>query len=89
MAKARSSHTVDIVYPICCGMDIHKSFIVACIAIIDERSHTEHHLKRFSTFQKGLRELVAWLKSYNCLDICMESAGKYWVPIFNTLEAAG
>ena len=89
MAKAKSSHTVDIVYPICCGMDIHKSFIVACIAITDERSHTKHHLKRFSTFQKGLRELVAWLKSYNCLDICMESAGKYWVPIFNTLEAAG
>ena len=80
---------MDIVYPVCCGMDIHKSFIVACIAVTDESSHTEHHLKRFSTFQKGLRELAAWLKSFNCFDVCMESAGKYWIPIFNALEASG
>jgi transposase len=88
MAK-KNSRTVDIVYPVCCGMDIHKNFLVACVAVTDERSHTEHHIRRFSTYTKDLRLLVSWLGIFGCRDVCMESAGKYWVPIFNILEAAG
>ena len=74
---------VEIVYPVCCGMDVHKSFIVACVAVTDEHSHTEHHIKRFSTFTGDLRRLASWLTSYNCRDVCMESSGKYWIPVFN------
>jgi len=85
----KTSRTVDIVYPVCCGMDIHKNFLVACVAVTDERSHTEHHIRRFSTYTKDLRLLVLWLGTFGCRDVCMESAGKYWVPIFNILEAAG
>lgn len=80
------ARTVEIVYPVCCGMDVHKSFIVACIAVTDEHSHTEHHIKRFSTFTGDLRRLADWLAYYNCRDVCMESSGKYWIPVFNTLE---
>lgn len=80
------ARTVEIVYPVCCGMDVHKSFIVACVAVTNERSITEHHLKRFSTFTGDLRRLCNWLASYNCRDVCMESSGKYWIPVFNTLE---
>lgn len=80
------ARTVEIVYPVCCGMDVHKSFIVACIAVTDEHSHTEHHLRRFSTFTGDLRRLADWLASYNCRDVCMESSGKYWIPVFNALE---
>jgi transposase len=78
--------TVEIVYPVCCGMDVHKNFLVACVAVTDERSHTEHHLKRFSTFTGDLRRLAAWLESFDCRDVCMESCGKYWIPVFNALE---
>jgi transposase len=77
---------VEIIYPVCCGMDVHKSFIVACVAVTDEHSHTEHHIKRFSTFTGDLRRLADWLASYDCLDVCMESSGKYWIPVFNALE---
>ena len=77
---------VEIVYPVCCGMDVHKSFIVACVAVTDEHSHTEHLIKRFSTFTGDLRRLADWLASYDCRDVCMESAGKYWIPVFNSLE---
>ena len=77
---------VEIVYPVCCGMDVHKSFIVACVAVTDERSHTEHHIKRFSTFTGDLRRLADWLASYNCRGVGMGSAGKYWIPVFNALE---
>ena len=80
------ARTVKIVYPVCCGMDVHKSFIVACVAVTDEHSHTEHHIKRFSTFTGDLRRLADWLASYHCLDVCMESSGKYWIPVFNALE---
>ena len=80
------ARTVEIIYPVCCGMDVHKSFIVACVAVTDEHSHTEHHIKRFSTFTGDLRRLCDWLASYNCRDVCMESSGKYWIPVFNTLE---
>ena len=77
---------VEIVYPVCCGMDVHKSFIVACVAVTDEHSHTEHHIKRFSTFSGDLRRLADWLAFYHCRDVCMESSGKYWIPVFNALE---
>ena len=80
------ARTVEIVYPVCCGMDVHKSFIVACVAVTDEHSHTEHHIKRFSTFTGDLRRLASWLASYDCRDVCMESSGKYWIPVFNALE---
>ena len=80
------ARTVEIVYPICCGMDVHKSFLVACIAVTDDHSHTEHHIRRFSTFTGDLRRLSAWLASYNCFNVCMESCGKYWIPVFNALE---
>ena len=78
--------TVDIVYPVCCGMDVHKNFLVACIATTDERSHTTHEIKRFSTYTGDLRKLADWLAANNCRDVCMESSGKYWIPVFNILE---
>jgi len=80
------SRTVDIVHPVCCGIDVHKSFLVACIATTDERNHTTHQTRRFSTFKGDLNRLADWLLSNNCKDVCMESTGKYWIPVFNVLE---
>ena len=75
-----------IVYPICCGMDVHKSFLVACIASTNNQGVTTYVSKRFSTFTGDLRKCSAWLASHNCKDVCMESTGKYWIPIYNILE---
>ena len=77
---------VEIVYPTCCGIDVHKNFLVACIAKTDERGNTKHVLRRFSTNTGDLRKLADWLMLYNCKDVCMESTGKYWIPVFNILE---
>lgn len=68
-------------------MDVHKSFVVACIASIYSKGVTTYKSKRFSTFTKGLRELGQWFLANNCKDVCMESAGKYWIPVYNILEA--
>jgi len=79
---------LKIVYPICCGMDVHKTFIIATIAATNERSVTTYQTKRFSTFTKDLRALAEWLKSTGCVDVCMESTGKYWIPVYNILESS-
>ena len=77
---------LKIVYRICCGMDIHKSFVVACIASTNEQGVTTYKSKRFSTFTGDLRRCADWLSENNCKDVCMESIGKYWIPIYNILE---
>lgn len=77
---------LKIVYPNCCGIDVHKTFIVAVIAITDNHGITSYHRKRFSTFTNGLIQLRDWLEYYSCFDVCMESTGKYWIPVFNILE---
>jgi len=75
-----------IVYPICCGMDVHKSFVVACVATTDGKLVTTYKSKRFSTFTGDLRRLADWLSENDCRDVCMESSGKYWIPVYNILE---
>lgn len=70
----------------CCGLDVHKTWIFACIGITDTNGRTEYKQSRFSSFSRGLRELSDWLAKYSCTDVCMESAGKYWIPVFNILE---
>ena len=70
----------------CCGLDVHKTWIYACIGITDPNGRTEYRQARFSSFSKGLRELAAWLAKYSCTEVCMESTGKYWIPVFNILE---
>lgn len=77
---------LKIIYPICCGIDVHKTFVVACIASTNEAGITTYKLHRFSTFTKGLKDLAYWLSLNSCKDVCMESTGKYFIPVYNILE---
>lgn len=70
----------------CCGLDVYKTWIYACIGITDADNRTEYKQARFSSFSKGLQELSSWLAKYSCTEVCMESSGKYWIPVFNILE---
>lgn len=78
---------LKIVYPICCGIDVHKNTIVATIASTDSENITTYITKSFNTFTNDLNNCKTWLQINNCKDICMESTGKYWIPIFNILES--
>ena len=77
---------LKIVYKICCGIDVHKTFVVACIASTDSKGVTTYESHRFSTYTSGLKDLLQWLLTQNCKDVCMESTGKYWIPVYNVLE---
>jgi len=72
----------------CCGLDVHKTWIYACIGITDTNGRTDYKQTRFSSFSKGLKELSDWLAKYHCTEVCMESTDKYWIPVFNVLEKA-
>lgn len=76
---------MEIVHPIVCGVDVHKSFIVAVICISDSIKPT-YLKKRFSTFNNQLVKFREWLIDNNCDNVCMESTGKYYVPVYNVLE---
>jgi transposase len=66
-------------------VDVHKTFFVATL-ITTEGIQPTYRKRRFSTFNKQILLFKAWLLENNCRDICMESTGKYWVPVFNLIE---
>ena len=82
----KESLWLKIVYKICCDIDVHKTFVVACIASTNDKGVTSYESHRFPTYTGGLKTLLQWLLDRNCRDICMESTGKYWIPVYNNLE---
>jgi transposase len=69
-------------------MDVHRDFLIACIASTNGSGVTEYQSRRFSTYSGNLRQLRDWLSDNNCKDVCMESTGKYWFHVHNILEAS-
>ena len=81
---------LKIVFPTCCGIDVHKTFLVATIITTPSDSlQPKYQKERFSTHNGPLNKLADWLLKNDCMDVCMESTGKYWVPVFNILEKRG
>lgn len=80
---------MKVVYPTCCGVDVHKAFLVGTIISTTDGVQPHYQKKRFSTYNGDLHRFADWLHSSGCLDVCMESTGKYWVPVFNILEERG
>ena len=78
---------MEVAHHICCGIDVHKTFLIATIVKTEVNSFVPaYSRKRFSTHSGDLRRLKQWLLENNCKDVCMESTGKYWIPVMNILE---
>ena len=77
---------MKVVYSTCCGVDVHKTFLVATIIKTTKGVQPVYQKKRFSTFNSDIRRFKQWLLGNSCFDVCMESTGKYWIPVFNLLE---
>lgn len=75
-----------LTYPICCGLDVHKNVIVATIVYTDKFGISQYKQQSFSTINSDIQKFHDWLIENNCKHVCMESTGKYWIPIFNYLE---
>lgn len=72
---------MNVIYERCCGMDVHKNTIVACLI-----TGRKKEIRNFSTMTSSLLELIDWLKSSDCQCVAMEATGSYWKPIYNLLE---
>jgi transposase len=70
-------------------VDVHKSFLIGTIITTTGGVEPHYQKKRFSTYNNDLHRFCNWLLSNNCKNVCMESTGKYWVPVFNILEERG
>ncbi len=75
---------MDKVYDICCGIDVHKKLIVACL-----RKGNKNVIREFGATTRELLTLADWLKESGCKMVAMESTASYWKPLYNILESSG
>lgn len=72
---------MKILYERCCGIDVHKRIVVACL-----KCGKKQEIREFGTTTGELRALTKWLLDKNCQMIAMESTGSYWKPLYNLFE---
>ena len=81
---------MQVLYERCCGLDVHKRSVVACVLSSSPgEGAVERTTRTFTTMTKGLRELAGWLREAEVSQVAMEATGVYWKPVFNVLEECG
>jgi transposase len=73
----------------CCGLDVHKETIAACLISESEDGTSSRQKRIFGTMTQQLRELAQWLAETKVTAVAMEATGIYWVPVWNVLEPYG
>jgi transposase len=79
---------MDIVYPRCCGLDIHKKSVVACVIVSGMNEPARRTVRTFGTMTADLLALSDWLAAEGVTHVAMESTGPYWKPVWNVLEGS-
>lgn len=77
---------MHVVYARCCGMDVHKKNVVACVLLTQDDGSVQRHVRTFSTMTADLLACLDWLESLQVEIVALESTGVYWRPVFNLLE---
>jgi transposase len=75
---------MEVIYPRCAGLDVHKETVVACVRIV-ERSEVSRSVRTFATTTASLMELGEWLEANGCTHVGMEATGVYWKPVWQVL----
>ena len=78
---------MEIVYKRCCGLDVHKETVAACV-MVREGEKGQKEIRTFGTMTSDLLVLHDWLLAHRVTHVAMESTGVYWKPIFNLLEGS-
>src|SRR6201987_754520 len=76
---------MEVIYPCCCGLDVHKKSITACVLWAEVKGKSRKQKKRFGTFTHDLLQLADWLGQCGVTHVAMESTGVYWKPVWNIL----
>lgn len=72
---------MEVIYQRCCGLDVHKKTVVACVI-----TPGSQEIRTFGTMTQELLQLSDWLAENQVTHVAMESTGVYWKPIYNLLE---
>ena len=75
---------MEVLYPHCAGLDVHKETVVACVRHMEGQVRTA--VKPFSSTTRGLMDLSAWLSEEAVTDVAMEATGVYWKPVWHILS---
>ena len=75
---------MEVLYPRCAGLDVHKDTVVACVRCIS--APKAHAVRTFETTTRELLALSDWLESFGCTHVAMEATGVYWKPVWHLLE---
>lgn len=75
---------MQVLYPRCAGLDVHKDTVVACVRCVSEPEH--HETRSFATTTRGLLALGEWIAEHGCSHVAMEATGIYWRPVWHVLE---
>ena len=86
MTQRDDSKIIEVVHPICCGLDVHKKKISACVIFPNKDGSDQYDITEFETFTDDLQRLRSWLLEHECPVVAMESTGIYWRPVHNVLE---
>lgn len=78
---------MQVVYPRCAGLDVHKKSVVACARLVAPDGQLTTHVRTFGTMTADLLALADWLLSLEVTHVAMESTGEFWKPVFNILES--
>ena len=76
---------MEVLYPKCAGLDVHKDSVVACVRLAAQQEVTRH-LATFGTTTSALLDLSEWLSSHGVTHVAMESTGVYWKPVWHALS---
>src|SRR5215210_2245179 len=82
----RAEPRMDVVYTHCCGLDIHKRTVVACLIVPGAPRQPDKQIRTFGTMTADLLALADWLAAAGCTHVAMESTGVFWKPLYNLLE---
>jgi transposase len=77
---------MDVLHRCCCGLDVHKASVVACVIAPSADGAPCKEVRTFGTMTEDLLQLVDWLVETGCTAVAMESTGSYWKPLYNLLE---
>ncbi len=77
---------MEVLFERCCGLDIHKRTVVACLVVPGSTGAPTKDVRSFGTMTDELLQLADWLSAAGCTHVALESTGVYWKPIWNLLE---
>ena len=77
-----------VVYERCCGLDVHKTSVVACVLAMGASGEPQTEVRTFGTMTADILALADWLVGWGCTHVAMESTGVYWKPLWNLLESS-